>query len=415
MGFESPEHALVPGAVVDNLRIESVLGIGGFGITYKAHDEHLQRPVAVKEYFPSGLATRAADDTTLSPRTRGDSDFYEYGLSRFLDEARTLAKFQHPNIVRVNRFVEANGTAYLVMDFEEGSPLDDVIDRVGQITGQQALALGVHLLRGLRAMHDKRYLHRDIKPANVFVRRKGPPVLLDFGAARQALEQRSAGMTVMLTPGYAPIEQYDSTHPQGPYTDIYALGATLFHALTGGTPPPSTRRALAGHVDGEDPVTLALTKMRSHLQPSLLQALIWMLQTAPEDRPQSASALLDFLLPGRDTGERSSASLGAALGSTKTPPQVPAHRPDWTAPGAPSAEHDSSAAHAGQPLRVSPELIAVAQEQLAEFLGPIASVLVRRAAESANSPKDLIDTLAGELEDDSERQAFQSAVKRHVS
>ena len=169
-----PAEVLNSGATVDNYRIDSVLGVGGFGVTYKAFDQQLERTVAVKEYFPSGLAYRAEDGTTLRARTASGEEHYEYGLNRFLDEARTLAKFQHPSIVRVSRFIETNGTAYLVMDFEEGETLEATIIRVGRVDAHQVFALAVHILRGLGAVHDKQYLHRDIKPANVLARHHGP-------------------------------------------------------------------------------------------------------------------------------------------------------------------------------------------------------------------------------------------------
>ena len=175
------EQALPPGTVVDSFEIKGVLGTGGFGITYKAYDRSLDCQVAIKEYFPAGLASRGENQTSIEPRTRGNSDAFEYGLKRFLDEARTLARFQEPSVVRVSRFLEANGTAYLVMDYEDGHSLADVITRLRRLNEKQATAVVVNILRGLRVVHAKKFLHRDIKPANIIVRRSGPPVLLDFG------------------------------------------------------------------------------------------------------------------------------------------------------------------------------------------------------------------------------------------
>ena len=199
------------GTFVDAFEVRGLLGSGSYGITYKAYDRDLQRKVAIKEYFPSGLAMRGSDATSIEPSTRSETESFEFGLRRFIQEARTLAQFSEPNIVRVLRYLETNGTGYLVMGYEDGRSLAHVVRRLKQLDERQARALAVHILRGLRAVHRKDFLHRDIKPANILVRRDGPPVLLDFGAARLALEQQRTGaLTVMLTPGYAPIEQYGS-------------------------------------------------------------------------------------------------------------------------------------------------------------------------------------------------------------
>ena len=235
------EQALPAGTLIDSFEIRRVLGTGGFGITYEAYDRSLQCVVAIKEYFPSGLVSRDSD-STIHPRSSDQTSAFDYGLERFLSEARILAKFQDNSIVRVSRFLEANNTAYLVMEFEDGKALSDVIVRMGRLNEKQAKAVAVHILRGLQAIHAKNFLHRDIKPSNVVIRKKGPPVLLDFGAARMALEHQIGAMTVVLTPGYAPIEQYSADAQQGPYSDLYALGGTLYHCVTGHPPSAATQR-----------------------------------------------------------------------------------------------------------------------------------------------------------------------------
>ena len=198
------QQALDVGTLIDGFEIRSVIGTGGFGVTYHAFDTSLERSVAIKEYCPQGIAARVPGATTLRAVAVEAEEAFNYGLTRFLDEARTLAKFQHPSIVHVHRFLEANGTGYLIMDFEQGKTLWDVLRHDAPIDEASVLALLIPLLEGLEVVHEQSFLHRDIKPANVLMRAKGAPVLLDFGAARLAMEQQSLHMTVMLTPGYAP-------------------------------------------------------------------------------------------------------------------------------------------------------------------------------------------------------------------
>src|SRR3990172_6983225 len=181
-------HGSLPvGTRIESYEIASVLGVGGFGITYKGYDHSLHCNVAIKEYLPHGLALRTADGSTVIPRSDNDKNYYQYGLQRFLDEARILAKFKERSIVRVSRFLEANGTGYLVMDYEEGDSLAERIKRAGPLDEAEIRALLPSVLHGLRAVHAKGIMHRDIKPGNIFLRRDGSPGVLDFGAARQAL------------------------------------------------------------------------------------------------------------------------------------------------------------------------------------------------------------------------------------
>ena len=222
-------HALSPGTVIDSYEVSRVLGVGGFGVTYRAFDRTLQRDVAMKEYLPTGLAIRTPDGTTVSPKSDNDLENYEYGLKRFLDEARTLAKFREPNIVRVIRYLEAHGTAYFIMDYEDGESLSGRLKRVGTMAEDVISAIMLPILGSLKAVHEQGFLHRDIKPGNIYIRKDGSPVLLDFGAARQALGEQSRAMTGMVTPGYAPFEQYFASGKQGPWSDIYGIGATMYH------------------------------------------------------------------------------------------------------------------------------------------------------------------------------------------
>lgn len=286
-------HALKPGSVISNFRITSLLGVGGFGITYQAFDENLERDVAIKEFFPSSLALRDDDGLTITTRFDSDRESYDYGLQRFLDEAKTLAKFQHPSIVRVSQFIKANGTAYFVMDYEAGESLYLRLKKQVTMDERECLDMVVPLLEGLAEVHEQNYLHRDIKPGNIFMCNDGRPVLLDFGSARQAIQDRE--MTAIVSPGYAPYEQYFSKQNQGPWTDLYAIGATLFLAITGIKPTPALDRMNEIKRGKADPIELLMEQANVEISPEFQQVLFNLLAPKPEKRPQSAvDVLQDF-------------------------------------------------------------------------------------------------------------------------
>jgi serine/threonine protein kinase len=235
--------ALPTGYRVGRYTLSAVLGEGGFGITYRARDEALRRDVAVKEYLPADVAVRD-NDTTIRPRSASDTQLYHWGLQRFVDEARTLAAMSAPNIVAVHDFMETNGTGYMVMELIEGRSLAFILDRDGPMAAERLLPITRQLLSGLEAVHARGYLHRDIKPGNILIRPNGQPVLVDFGAARISRRSGTHAMTSVYTPGYAPAEQYAADGEQGPWTDIYALAATIYEAITGWPPPDATTRLL---------------------------------------------------------------------------------------------------------------------------------------------------------------------------
>ena len=245
--------ALAPGTRLDELEIERVLGAGGFGVTYLARDVSLDAWRAVKEYLPRDWGTRLGDGT-IGPRTGADAEDYQWGLTRFLDEARVLAKFDHPHLVRVHRVFEAQGTAYMVTEYVEGQTLSAALQASGPWPERQVRELLEVLTDGLSAVHGAGLLHRDIKPGNVMVRGDGTPVLIDFGSARQAMGRQSRSVTAVLTPGYAPIEQYSPRGHQGPWTDIYALGALAYEALSGQVPEDATERVRADRLRPVDAV-----------------------------------------------------------------------------------------------------------------------------------------------------------------
>lgn len=273
-------NALPVGTTLLEYRIESVLGAGGFGMTYLCTDTNLDKKVAIKEYFPSDLALRALDGGVVPVNTDSDQD-YKWGLERFIQEARTLAKFSHPHIVRVNRYFEANATGYMVMDYENGESLTQLLKREPQITEARLKEIIVPLLEGLQAVHETGFLHRDIKPANIYIRTNGSPVLLDFGAARQAVSGTSKSLTAVLTPGYAPLEQYAGDGNQGPWSDIYAMAGVLYRAFTNENPPDAVSRLKKDAV----PAKLALLKGR--VSEPALRAVDWALSLDEKQRPTS--------------------------------------------------------------------------------------------------------------------------------
>lgn len=274
-------------------RISHVLGAGGFGITYLAEENALSRLVSIKEYFPADFATRA-DDLSAHPRSKDSKGDYAWGLERFLEEGQTLAKFNHPNIVRVYRIFKAHGTAYMVLHFEEGQSLKSWLKGLKRAPRQNELdAIVAPLLDALETIHKFDFLHRDIAPDNVIIRKTGDPVLIDFGAARGELAAHSKTKTVsaLVKPGYSPYEQYaESSRQQGPWTDIYALAATLYHCVTGKRPPDSPSRMLK---DEMVPVRdAALAGYRSNF----LDAIEKGLALTVDARPQTMAAWRGALL-----------------------------------------------------------------------------------------------------------------------
>jgi serine/threonine protein kinase len=229
--------------LVGDFRIERVLGVGGFGITYLAEEVALARLVTIKEYFPSDFAARG-DGPSAVPRSEGTAEDYQWGLNRFIDEAQALALFDHRNIVRVYRYFKANSTAYMVLQFEEGASLKNWLKDLGRAPRQRELdKMVAPLLDALELIHAQNFLHRDIAPDNIIIRTDGSPVLIDFGSARGEIAKHTRTVSALVKPGYSPYEQYAETaKQQGPWTDIYALAATLYHAVTGKRPSDSPTR-----------------------------------------------------------------------------------------------------------------------------------------------------------------------------
>jgi serine/threonine protein kinase len=283
-------NALREGAMLNEYRIADVLGVGGFGITYLARDTLLEKDVAIKEYFPSGVVSRATDTGAVTMSGPHVEDEYRTGLDRFLKEARTLATFGHPNIVRVLRFFQSNDTGYMVMDYERGVSLRSWLQKNPQPDEETLLTLIAPLLEGIEKVHSAGFLHRDIKPDNVFIRTDGTPVLIDFGSARAASSGVTKTMTAMVTPGYAPFEQYGAGSDQGPYTDIYALGGVLVYAMTGRNPPDAITRMKSDRLGDE------LSSAALRYSPRVIDAVRHAMALDEKARPQTVAGWRPALL-----------------------------------------------------------------------------------------------------------------------
>jgi serine/threonine protein kinase len=314
--------ALMPGQTVFEYRIDKMLGGGGFGITYLAQDINLQLPVAIKEYFPGELAVRAAD-LSVSVRSSENKGQFQWGLERFLDEARALASFRHPNIVRVLRYFKENGTAYIVMEYESGDPLKRWLAKQPALDQQGLLKIIYPLMDGLEAVHKVNFLHRDIKPDNIYIRADGTPVLLDFGAARRVTGNQD--MTNIVSPGFAPFEQYHSKGHQGPWTDVYSLGAVMYWMTTGHKPMESASRVR------EDSMPKAAdTASAVVFGAPLLRAIDWAMTPNENQRPQDVAALRQALLSSdfvKTQTLRAASVLAPPTPAAPPPPPAPAPAP----------------------------------------------------------------------------------------
>jgi serine/threonine protein kinase len=289
---EDGSDALPVGTRLAEFEIRQVLGAGGFGVVYRAWDEALQREVALKEYMPVSMAGRGPD-RSVTLRSRIHEENFAVGLQSFVNEARLLARFDQPALVKVLRFWEANGTAYMAMPLYKGRTLRQLRKDMAPSAFNDGWmrALIEPLLGALEVMHEAAVYHRDIAPDNILWCDDNRPVLLDFGAARLVLADRTQNVTAILKPQFAPIEQYAETQSmrQGPWTDFYALAGTCYFLLTGRAPLPATARVM-----GDELVPLAQIAPPG-CSPRLLQILDWAMAVRPQDRPQSVAQLRDAL------------------------------------------------------------------------------------------------------------------------
>jgi hypothetical protein len=312
-------------------RLEGVLGAGGFGMTYLGRDTHLEKLVAIKEYLPTDLVVRALDGSIM-PITSELQAEYQWGLERFIQEARTLARFSHPHIVRVNRYFQANGTGYMVMDYEKGESLYQMLKRGLRPDEARLKGILLPLLDGLKAVHAAGFLHRDIKPSNIFVRESGSPVLIDFGAARHAVGGATRSLTAVLTPGYAPLEQYSSDGHQGPWSDIYAMAGVIYRALVDDNPPDAVSRTKADTLPGK------LARARGRVSEPFLEAVEWALALDEKERPQSVQEWQQALqgrMPAPSTTRAALQSAPTVISAPPAPEVQPARgRSGWRWAGA---------------------------------------------------------------------------------
>ncbi|MPW21304.1 protein kinase [Paraburkholderia sp. CNPSo 3157] len=284
---------LPAGHRLGDFELDAVLGIGGFGIVYRAFDRTLQRAVAVKEYMPSLLARRGGDFTVCLRAERFAAAF-DSGRAAFLNEARLLAQFDHPGLVKVLQFWQSHGTAYMVMPFYEGPTLKQRAAKHGPMSEGELLNLVAALLGALDTLHRAQCFHRDISLDNVLIPSDGKPVLLDFGAARKSIGDAVDETSVMLKPGYSPIEQYtdDPAFVQGPWTDIYSLGAVM-HAMIVGEPPPAA--VVRSIQDAWQPLASRGFAGRERYTLPFLEAVDHALALRTEDRPDSVAAFARLL------------------------------------------------------------------------------------------------------------------------
>ncbi len=325
--------------LLNEYRIDRVLGHGGFGITYLGHNKSLNTQVAIKEYFPSEFAYREDTATIRSLQTSTDKVF-AWGRQRFLEEAQTLGKFRHPNIVRVLSIFEANNTAYMVLDYEDGASLADWRARLGRPPTQAEIdGLLQPLLGALEQVHAVSFLHRDIAPDNIIVRQDGTPVLIDFGSARHAIGRQSPLMSAIVKTGYSPPEQYSSdAAKQGAWSDIYAMAATVSWLLTGQRPTDATARML-----GDETSPLRSVVQEIGYRSGFFDAIDWGMAARPEHRPQAIADWRSRLFaPTVSMPAPLLASRGETGGKqtgTLTDPAAAATASDWTRDGSAATQH----------------------------------------------------------------------------
>lgn len=299
--------ALPEGYLLHHYRLAKVLGVGGFSIVYLAVDTRNHQRVVVKEYLPSNQATRR-DGVTVTALTGESTATFRHGIKRFFEEAAALAKIKHPNIVRVTDFFRENNTVYMVMHYESGKDLRSYIKRHGRLSEKFIRTVFPELLEGLAVLHTHGLLHLDIKPANIYLRPGGHPMLLDFGAAQMAFTEKRRG-THTLTQGFAPPEQHAQGH-LGPWTDLYALGASMWACMSGRAPPPSPERERA------DTLKPAVKQFGRHYSKPLLEIVDACLHLNQLERPQNTNELLaafKALPDGLDTDSSLMRRLGLKL------------------------------------------------------------------------------------------------------
>ncbi|HEY0338687.1 MAG TPA: serine/threonine-protein kinase [Burkholderiales bacterium] len=424
-------NALPAGTRLGEFEIIRLIGEGGFGIVYLVYDHSLDRKVALKEYMPSALAERQGS-TSVRVKSQRNAETFSAGLRSFINEARMLAQFDHASLVKVYRFWAANGTAYMVMPFYEGITLKETLRRrAGPPEEAWLHAVLDQLLDALDTMHARQCYHRDISPDNVLMVSDETPVLLDFGAARRVIGNSAQTLTVILKPGYAPIEQYAEVPnlQQGPWTDIYAVASVVYFAITGRTPPPAVARVIS------DPYVPLTQTAAGRYSDAFIRGVDVALSVKPADRPQDIASFRTVLglplsqgrtqietdvQPQTDTFGRIEDISGASR-ITESRQAEPASRitqPSRLIEPSRSTQPSTQAAPASRSVSVTPaanpsaELDAQVQRLLAQYIGPMAKIIYARAQKSAASPDELIASISNNIDDDQNRAAFVTAANR---
>ncbi len=386
-------HTLPVGTLIGGLEITGLIGEGGFGIVYLAFDTTLQRQVALKEYMPSSLASRASTGHDVSVKSPRYADTFTAGLRSFVNEARLLAHFDHPSLVKVHQFWQANRTAYMVMPYYQGPTLKAHLRELAERgrAPDEATLRGwlVPLLDALELMHAEQCYHRDVAPDNILLTANGP-LLLDFGAARRVISDMTHALTVMLKPGYAPIEQYGdaASMAQGPWTDLYALGSVVYFAITGHSPITSVERVMG------DPLPALSHVAAGRYSANFLRAIDAALSVRPKDRPQSVAelrALLDGAVPvAGAVAPGRPAYAPASPPAPSTPAPAPVAAPDAPPP---SASRDGNVIGAPTGLQPMPAVARASRTGWIAALavgivlvGFVAAFMARRAGEPAPPP-----------------------------
>jgi serine/threonine protein kinase len=352
--------------------IGRALGDGGFGITYLSWDLGLESRLAIKEYMPNGVAGRSGGESKVVPYTEQTKQEFEWGLDRFLEEARTLKKFSnHPGIVAVDTVFKDNGTAYLVMEFLDGVTFEEFLARRGgRITFETAMRVVLPSMDALAAVHAEGILHRDISPDNIYLTRSGKVKLIDFGAARNALGQKSRNLSIILKEGYAPEEQYRASGIQGPWTDVYAMAATLYHAITGKIPQPALDRQAQDNLQWP-------SQQQIQIEPRIEAALMKALSIKAGDRFQSMEDFKAALTGGATSYVPVAMPVApAAVPMQTAPPPPPPPPPPTQAQVPPSYVPPSHVPPAVPPTQAVPPSSSSSSAKWLWLMIPLAAMLI---------------------------------------